>query len=669
MRRTTVIGLLGVVLCGAAPAWAQAPPRTDAIWARNVGSATITLDGNLNEPAWATAETWRIKYRVDSGAPGSGWKDEGGFPTTDSTNVLLRFLVKGNQLYLGATVPDKSIGGSGQFNRFDGFLMAIKDRLASGFPKPPAEYLYSWWYERESGTVSPCAAALDSAKGNPPTFKGRWAPAPMCDGTGQLVPRTVAQIDAWDAVTVVNGIANSDTLPDVGWTVEMRFNLAPMGYDVTDADGDIVEWNISVYDTDNMWKSPLGFDFGVNRTWWQCPWGNVAEQDEVRIYSKPSVTTSSGPVPVIDPELRIPNAGSLAAPTIDGQLTESIWGMAPSLDIKYGDAPTRAHYLGVGPSRSGEFQPRLTVNNPDPQPLPTVFNGGDATVKYFFKGNILYLGFDVRDQYVQYHPLFDRMDGVLVSIQDRATRDPQDHNFEGRRLLFQVSQAGTGLAPGGDGNQLPTLLGAGTAQLGLALKPGTVVDTTGVTPVGDPQVDTGYTAELAVDLTALGFPSGLGDHVAFLGIDLLDGDSFGPPGPFPISFSYATRTWWFREREEQCCPAWAYLDPTFGLVGVDEPMAPGTLFALLGNHPNPFGESTRLRFALAHSARVELEVYDLSGRVVVARSLGVFPPGNQEAPVRLGGVEAGLYLYRLRAHDPDSGARLAELSGKMMHLR
>jgi len=43
---------------------------------------------------------------------------------------------------------------------------------------------------------------------------------------------------------------------------------------------------------------------------------------------------------------------------------------------------------------------------------------------------------------------------------------------------------------------------------------------------------------------------------------LVDGDSFGPPGPIPVTSSYSTRTWWFREREEQCCPAWTYLDST-----------------------------------------------------------------------------------------------------------
>jgi hypothetical protein len=657
--RTAIVVLLAGVL--AAPsAWAQAA-RKDAIWARSTAGAPITLDGNLNEAAWSTAESWVLRYHADAGIPGSGYKDEAGFPGSDSTNAILKFLVVGNQLYMGATVPDKSIGGSGQFNRFDGFLMAMKDHAASGFPKPPAEYFYSWWYPHQSGDVNPCDP--DSTPGLPPTFRGRWARDTTCAADGSLNPRSAEQIAAWDAVTVVNGVTNSDVVNDVGYTVEMRFNLTPMGYDVTQPGGDIVEWNISIYDVDYAWPI-TGFNFGASRVWWQCPWGNVAEQNEVRIYARPDVTTSSGPVPNLDPEFRIPNGSTQPTPAIDGSLADAVWSLAPSFDIRYGDEALRASYPSVGKWRSGEYQP------PVHGVQSTVFNGGDATVKYFFKGDWLYLGFDVRDQYVQHHSLFDRMDGFLVSVTDRAVRDPLDHNLEGRKILFQVAQNGTALAPGGEGNQLPTYLSGGNALVGVQLKAGTVVDTTGCDAFGDPQEDTGYTAELAIKLTALGYPAGLGDGSIFLGIDHLDGDSFGPPGPIPITSSYSTRTWWFREREEQCCPVWGYLDPALGLtVGVGDGPAASGLFMSLGNEPNPFEESTRMRFALARTARVDLDVFDVGGRLLRTRSLGVFEAGSRESVVRLEGLGTGVYFYRLRAADPESGAALATMSGRMMHLR
>jgi hypothetical protein len=659
-----VVLLIGAAFASAAPALAQAP-RTDAIWARTAPGGSITLDGNLNEPVWATAESWRVHYRYDQnnpvtgtqGMPGSGWKDEGGFPptmsTNDSTNATLKFLVIGNQLYLGATVPDKSIGGGGGFNYFDGFLMGLKDHLAPGFPKPINEYLYSWWYPREQGTVSPCAQAIDSAVGNPPIFKGRWAPDPVCDGTGQVAPRTANQIAQWDAVTAVNGITNSDLTTDVGYTVEMRFNLDSLGYNVTQSAGDVIEWNISIYDTDNWWKSPLGFDLSRNRTWWQNPWGRDMFHDEVRIYAKPSVTTSSGALPPIDPDFQIPTT-TMAVPTIDGNISDAVWGQAPSFDIRWNDSALRAGYPSIGKWRSGQFQPNVQGGQ------AIVGDGGDATVKYFFKGDWLYMAFDARDIRVESNEFEDLWDGFTVSITHRTELDPEDHNSQGKALSFHVGSNGHAVAV----KDLAPLVAGGGAQVALVTKGGTTVDSTGVT-----NDDTGYTAELAVNLTQLGYPSGLGDHTLFLGVTLHDHDMYAPPQG-PLTDSYATRTWWFREREEMCCPAWTFLNPAFvfGTTGVgDQPLAAG--FAVLGNAPNPFHLTTNLEFTLGRESDVTIEVFAPNGRLVQSQMLGRYQSGHRQVPLTLPAGRSGLYLYRLQAHDPATGAVIASLSGKMMHLR
>ena len=128
------------------------------------GSGTITLDGKLDESGWAKAESKVLVFGKDNGIPGSGWKIEGGFLPTDSTKATIKLLTYENQLYLGAVIPDKSIGGSPDFNRFDGLLMAIKDHANGMFPKPPAEYLYSWWFP-DSLTLTP---------GVLPDFRGSW---------------------------------------------------------------------------------------------------------------------------------------------------------------------------------------------------------------------------------------------------------------------------------------------------------------------------------------------------------------------------------------------------------------------------------------------------------------------------------------------------------------
>jgi len=635
MKSALTTALLLAAVSGAAlPALAQAP-RQDVIWARSTGGAPITLDGVLDEPAWANAESHIIRYRYDSGIPGSGWKDEIASPiASDSTYAVIKFLTVGNQLYMGAFVSDSSVGGGGDFNRFDGFLMSLKNHATAFNPAPPAEYLYSWWYQ----TLPPGPGP----SGGPPTFGGQWATPPWGS------PRTPEQIAAWDAVTGVHGLSNSDAVTDTGYTVEMRFDLTLMGYDITGSAGDIIEWNLSIYDCDWRWPSVAG-RLSSNRTWWQGPWGNVAFYDEAKIYAKPSVTVSSGPVPVVGPEVRIPNAGGSPAPTIDGLLTEPVWSDAPSFDIRYGDDALRDSYPGVGKWRAGQFQPNVNGGQ------AAILDPGDATVRWFFKGNLLYLGFDVRDQVVQYHSSFDRWDGFIVSINDRVATTG-DHTLAPRRLTFQVSPIGTALAQ----DYLPYLRDSlNGAQVALALKPGTTVDTLGTTP------DEGYTAELAVDLTKLGYPPGLGDGSLFIGIDLLDGDSFTP-----FTYSYGMRTWWYRQYEGECCPAWAYLDPATLLTGVDgSPNSPNAANVLLGSFPNPFHVFTNIKFRLAQASDVTLEVFDLQGRQVATRDLGLRQAGEQQVAFHSVGLRTGLYLYRVKLADPVAGSVRTTLSGRMMFVQ
>ena len=628
MKWTPWLGL-GLLLVLAAPAHAQ--NRPDAIWARSTNGAPITLDGVLDEPAWAAAESTVIRFGPNSGVPGSGFKFEGGVIPSDSTRAVLKFLVVGNQLYLGAECRDKSIGGSELFNRFDGFLMDLKNHADPGAPKPVAEYLYGWWYPAQTGTPP-----VDQQPG----FKGLWAEDPP--GT----PRTPTQIANWDAVTKVHGHTNTDAVPDTGYTVEMRFNLTPMGYDVTQPNGDIIEWNISIYDCDYFW--PLASNFSANRVWWQDPWGNVGWYGEVRIHAKPSVTISSGPAPVIQPEILLPNAGSLAAPVIDGNLNDAVWAVAPHFDIRYGDDALRASYGGVAKSRSGQYQPPVNGGQ------AFVLDPGDATVKYVVKGNTLYFGFDVRDQAVQYVADPDRWDGFHVILTEK-TQQGLDHNLLNRQLSFQVGPSGNAIAQGYLPFLKDTLNGA---QLALQLKPGTTVDTTGTT------ADQGYTAELAVDLTKLGYPNGLGDGIVHLGIDLLDGDSFTP-----FTDSYSTRTWWMRERENTCCPIWAYADPT-AVVAIGDPIeAPPGQYVLLGASPNPVRTvMSTVSYSLAKPSQVVLETYDAAGRLIERHDLGVRAAGANRTSVPRASA-AGIVFYRLKITDPETSAERATLSGKIAFVK
>ncbi|MDM7914421.1 MAG: hypothetical protein ACE15D_17490 [Candidatus Eisenbacteria bacterium] len=609
----------------------SASARPDAIWARSADNfSTINLDGVLDEGAWALAESMHVEYPVDAGIPGSGWKSEGGVTPSNPTRATLKFLVRGNQLYMGAIVHDTSVGGSASFNRFDGFLMSLKDHSSPNHPKPPAEYTYAWWYPTLVDPQPP---------GQPPAFIGRWAEWPPGS------PRTVEQIANWDARTIVHGLSNSDATLDTDWTTEMRFNLTPMGYDTQTIAGDIIEFNISIYDCDWFW--PLDpIRFSSNRVWWQGPWANAAWYNEVRVHAS-SVVGMHSALPEIEPEYLIGNGAAEGTPVIDGSPGDAVWAKVPGFEIRFGDDDLRETYGGIGPYRAGQFQPEVNGG------LAPVLDPGDATVKMFFKGTMLYMAFDVRDQVVQYHPSFDRWDGFLVSLNERNEQGP-DHNLLGRRLSFQVGEAGAAVPH----DYLQTLVEAGKAQVAVALRSGTTVDTLGIEP------DNGYAAELAVDLTEFGYPADLGDGALFIGVDLLDGDSF-----IPYTDSYGTRTWWYREYENECCPVWAYMDPDLPVAGAQDDAWDTVAWDLLDARPNPFTDRTTFSYSLPSRSSVVMEVFDPQGRRVERRDLGTLSPGEHQVSIEGKGRSAGVYLVRMTMTDPDEGAVLGRIAGRLVQLK
>jgi hypothetical protein len=86
-------------------------------------------------------------------------------------------------------------------------------------------------------------------------------------------------------------------------------------------------------------------------------------------------------------------------------------------------------------------------------------------------------------------------------------------------------------------------------------------------------------------------------------------------------------------------------------IGVD-PVDPAAGIGLLANAPNPFWEETRIRFLLARSGPVRIEVFDLAGRRVMWTD-----PVRREAgwqSVRFEGrdhfghpLRPGVYTYRV----------------------
>jgi hypothetical protein len=275
-------------------------------------------------------------------------------------------------------------------------------------------------------------------------------------------------------------------------------------------------------------------------------------------------------------------------------------------------------------------------------------------VKWFVKGDSLFMGFDVRDLVVQNVPSgqVDRWDGFIVTLTERQVRGG-DNQLLTRRLSFKVG-AGGAAEPLDYLATLQDTLNGG--KVAMALKPGTTVDTLGT------QADQGYTAELKIDLTKFGYIHNLGDRLIHIGVTLLDGDSFTP-----FTDSYATRTWFWREFEGQCCPPWGRIAPPATVDVGDDLPPPG--YHLLGAFPNPFVGGSLIRFLIPERSACDVEVFDASGRLVRRIGVGVMPAGGVTARIDGHGLAPGAYLYRVRVTDPSSKVERAVLTGKAMLLQ
>jgi hypothetical protein len=82
--------------------------------------------------------------------------------------------------------------------------------------------------------------------------------------------------------------------------------------------------------------------------------------------------------------------------------------------------------------------------------------------------------------------------------------------------------------------------------------------------------------------------------------------------------------------------------------GVGDVVAPPA-FALGQNFPNPFVQSTVVRYAIPRAGRVSLQVFDVAGREVATLADGVQPAGEYTVRWNPGALKSGTYFYRLRS--------------------
>ena len=586
-------------------------PRQDVMWAKNaVGN--IVLDGRLDEPDWAKADSVLVRYGQLGPLPTSGFRAE--FQqeaVTDPTHATVKYLVKGNQLYIAYIIPDSSVVGSQDWARWDGILMSIKDRASANRPTDAVEFVYGYWFPEVPAGTRPSVGAS-------PRFIGpRYGD--FTDST-----RTPAQIAVWDAKTIVDGLVN-DSLRDNRWTVEMRISMDSLGYNLTKPEGEIIETNFSIWDCDYLYEGHLD-KISTTRTHIQSPWSNANSDNVIRLYTRPDVTTNTTTLPVIAPDVVLPNGANKPEPVIDGYLNDEAWQYAYTFNVAWSDSTVRNAYPGVGPWRSGQWQPELFGN-----PRPPVLDPLTATVKMFFRGTKLYVAADINDQLIQGTNNYDGMDAFRLLLGDRNAVDLANSMLF-RSILVQYAPNGQAVAS----DYLPTLVDTGGTAWACRLKQGSTVNNYN-------DIDSGYVVEMAIDLTKLGYDANLKDRILFAGVDIFDGDSF------PDSLAnYGTRTWWFREHTGGPAAAWIYMDQN-NLMSVKDNKAsliPNSI-KLLGNYPNPFNPSTKIGYTLPYSGDVTIVFYNVLGKEVARYNQSNQLAGNNNITFNAKGLSSGAYFYKV----------------------
>src|SRR5690606_8423334 len=65
------------------------------------------------------------------------------------------------------------------------------------------------------------------------------------------------------------------------------------------------------------------------------------------------------------------------------------------------------------------------------------------------------------------------------------------------------------------------------------------------------------------------------------------------------------------------------------------------------NYPNPFNPSTQIRFGLANSETVTVEVFNVTGQRVKRINMGHLTSGTHELRLDMSNLAGGLYIYRV----------------------
>ena len=290
-------------------------------------------------------------------------------------------------------------------------------------------------------------------------------------------------------------VVNDSTNVDAGYSAELMIDLTGLGYT---AATDSIQLMLVIFDPDNYSDGvgTWGPNGNFGKQWWGSEWGPV-----FRTLNLMSGTSQYDPA-------SLPVYKANAPITVDGNLNESDWAVdVPHLMFKMNGTPSGMSYT---PTNSG-----LVVK-------PPYTDQSTCYVKFLRNGTNLYISLNSDDKQVCRFGDSWEGDGLFMKIKSSSGSDVE--------LKLYYNLGGTDPAIHYEG----PAYGSGAGYK----KPGTVVN-------DSTNVDAGYSAELMIDLTGLGYTAAT-DSIQLM-LVIFDPDNYsdgvgtwGPNGNFG-------KQWWGSE--------------------------------------------------------------------------------------------------------------------------
>lgn len=86
-----------------------------------------------------------------------------------------------------------------------------------------------------------------------------------------------------------------------------------------------------------------------------------------------------------------------------------------------------------------------------------------------------------------------------------------------------------------------------------------------------------------------------------------------------------------------------------------------SLFGLRQNFPNPAQNNTRVPVVLKSAASVKIMLLDVNGKQLQVQAFGTLPVGEHILDLDLRGIDAGMYIYRVKVMTPEGSFEKSQL--------